>query len=74
MNAVERVLHYANEIEQEAPHTNPESKLPVGWPAQGALRLRNVEMSYRPALPTVLKGISMDIKPGEHIGIVGRTG
>jgi ABC-type multidrug transport system fused ATPase/permease subunit len=31
-------------------------------------------MAYRPGLPPVLKGLSMDIKPAEKIGIVGRTG
>lgn len=29
-------------------------------------------MSYRPGLPNVLKGISLDIKGGEKIGVVGR--
>ncbi|KAG8924864.1 hypothetical protein FRC02_010146 [Tulasnella sp. 418] len=31
-------------------------------------------MSYRPGLPLVLKGLSFNIKAGEHVGIVGRTG
>ncbi|GME90645.1 unnamed protein product [Ambrosiozyma monospora] len=31
-------------------------------------------MIYREGLPLVLKGISIDIKPGEKIGICGRTG
>ncbi|KAG8961668.1 hypothetical protein FRC05_005842 [Tulasnella sp. 425] len=31
-------------------------------------------MRYRPGLPPVLKGITMEIKPGEKIGVVGRTG
>ena len=29
---------------------------------------------YRPGLDLVLKGINLQIKPGEKIGIVGRTG
>jgi len=35
---------------------------------------RNVTMRYRPNLPPVLLGISIDIMPREKIGIVGRTG
>jgi len=35
---------------------------------------RNVTMRYRPNLPPVLLGISLDIMPREKIGIVGRTG
>jgi ATP-binding cassette, subfamily C (CFTR/MRP), member 1 len=31
-------------------------------------------MQYRPGLPNVLHGISMAIRGGEKIGIVGRTG
>ena len=31
-------------------------------------------MSYREGLPAVLKDISVDIKGGEKIGVVGRTG
>ena len=31
-------------------------------------------MSYRPGLPPVLKDVSLEIRPREKIGIVGRTG
>lgn len=31
-------------------------------------------MAYRPGLPNVLHGISLQIKAGEKIGVVGRTG
>ena len=31
-------------------------------------------MRYRPNLPSVLQSISIDIKPREKVGIVGRTG
>ena len=33
-----------------------------------------VVMSYRTGLPPVLKGISMKVRDGEKIGVVGRTG
>lgn len=74
MNSVERVVHYATEIEQEAPHVIPDSKVPESWPSAGHVELKNIVLSYRPGLPAVLKGISMTIKAGEKIGIVGRTG
>ncbi len=63
-----------NVIEQEAPHFIEATKPPPHWPDRGALKFDNVQMSYRPGLPKVLKGISMDIRGGEKIGIVGRTG
>ena len=72
MNSVERVVYYAQEIEQEKPHEIPEKKPTVAWPAEGRVELRDVVLSYRPELPPVLKGISMAVAGGEKIGIVGR--
>jgi len=44
------------------------------WPEEGAIQFENVNVRYREGLPLVLKNISLDIKPQEKIGIVGRTG
>ncbi|KAG6900220.1 hypothetical protein C0993_001289 [Termitomyces sp. T159_Od127] len=74
MNSVERVVHYAKAIEQEAPHESPDEKLPLKWPEQGRVELTDVVLRYRPELPAVLKGVSMNVAAGEKIGIVGRTG
>jgi ABC-type multidrug transport system fused ATPase/permease subunit len=74
MNSVERIIHYATQIEQEAAYEIPETRPPAGWPQTGRVEIRDMVMSYRPELPPVIKGISMDIRGGEKIGIVGRTG
>ena len=74
MNGVERLLHYANEIEQEGAHAVPDHKPPPEWPSRGHISMSKVVMRYREGLPTVLKGLSMNIKGGEKIGIIGRTG
>ncbi|KAG9315260.1 ABC transporter [Chiua virens] len=74
MNSVERIVHYANNVEQEAPHQLEDSAAPPCWPVAGRITMRNVFMKYRPELPPVLKGVNMDIAPGEKVGIVGRTG
>lgn len=74
MVGAERIMHYANELEQEAPHEIPDRKPDPKWPAGGAIVFNDVFMKYRPELPDVLKGLSIDVKPAEKIGIVGRTG
>ena len=48
--------------------------LKSGWPWDGKLCLSNVRMRYRSDFEPVLKGVDLVIKPGERIGIVGRTG
>ncbi|GAA5994171.1 uncharacterized protein JCM10292_001909 [Rhodotorula paludigena] len=74
LNSVERVLHYAHKLEREAPPVIEDARPPPEWPAGGAIDFKNVVMSYRPDLPPVLKGLSLNIGAGEKVGVVGRTG
>ena len=74
MNGVERIVYYTKEIEQEAAHVIEDKKSPTSWPSEGQVELKGVVLKYRPELPPVLKGITMSIKGGEKIGIVGRYG
>ena len=74
MNGVERIVHYANGVEQEPPHEVDDFKPPPEWPSEGKVELREIVLKYRPELPPVLKRITMSINGGEKIGIVGRTG
>ncbi|QRV79190.1 ABC transporter transmembrane region [Ceratobasidium sp. AG-Ba] len=72
MNTVERIVHYHN-LEQEPPAKHPDDP-PSEWPQHGAINFRNVSLRYRDGLPLVLDGLSFTVKPGERVGIVGRTG
>lgn len=72
MNSVERIVHYAREIEQEAPREVLDKDPTKPWPARGQVEFRDVVLNYRPELPPVLKGLSMSVQGGEKIGIVGR--
>jgi len=74
MNSVERIIHYGKNLEQEPPHEIPETKPKAPWPAEGRVEIKDVVLRYRPELPDVLRGLSMDVAPGEKVGIVGRTG
>lgn len=69
------VAHYTRSVggvPQEAAYEKQDVKPPSEWPSQGAVEFKDVRMSYRPGLPEVLKGITMSVRGGEKIGVVGR--
>ncbi|XP_056229586.1 multidrug resistance-associated protein 5 isoform X4 [Seriola aureovittata] len=72
--SVERIHHYIQSLSQEAPAQVKGRAPPAGWPHQGELVFREVEMRYQENLPLVLNRISCTIRPKEKVGIVGRTG
>uniref|UniRef100_A0A7N6BWN4 ATP-binding cassette, sub-family C (CFTR/MRP), member 3 n=1 Tax=Anabas testudineus TaxID=64144 RepID=A0A7N6BWN4_ANATE len=52
-----------------------EDKKPLPeWPMEGNVQFYNYSVRYREGLDLVLKNLTLDIKGGEKIGIVGRTG
>jgi ATP-binding cassette, subfamily C (CFTR/MRP), member 1 len=73
MNSVERVLYYTNKIMVEPPEYTDRDPSPENWPSAGAIEFLDVSMRYRDG-PLVLKNVSMKIRPGERIGVCGRTG
>jgi ABC-type multidrug transport system fused ATPase/permease subunit len=44
------------------------------WPSRGDITLNNLKMRYRPDNPLVIKGLNVEIKGGQRVGVVGRTG
>lgn len=44
------------------------------WPSQGKIDIKDLKVKYREDLDYVLKGINFEIKGGEKVGVVGRTG
>jgi len=74
MVSVERVHGYSIGIQREAPLENEAVHISPSWPRTGDVTLRNVVARYRPELPLVLHGVTLTIKGGERVGIVGRTG
>ncbi|MDQ0391293.1 type I secretion system permease/ATPase [Labrys monachus] len=51
----------------------PQTSLVLPTP-KGAVELRNITFRYRPGAQEVLKSVSLSIRPGEVIGIVGASG
>ncbi|KAI0233416.1 hypothetical protein L0F63_003025, partial [Massospora cicadina] len=86
--SMERIQQYID-IPSEAPYEasasggvamgSPEearrvAAAPSGWPSRGRVEFKGYATRYRPGLDLVLKDLSLEIKPGEKVGIVGRTG
>ncbi|XP_058497006.1 ATP-binding cassette sub-family C member 10 isoform X1 [Solea solea] len=70
--SVERTEEYSTGLAIESQQQNTE--LPTAWPEQGWLEFRGAVLAYRDSLPNALDGVSMVVRPGEKVGIVGRTG
>ena len=45
-----------------------------GWPSNGNIQMKDVNVRYQPQLDLALNNINLDVKPGTKVGIVGRTG
>uniref|UniRef100_A0A7N9ARN0 ATP-binding cassette, sub-family C (CFTR/MRP), member 10 n=1 Tax=Mastacembelus armatus TaxID=205130 RepID=A0A7N9ARN0_9TELE len=70
--SVERTEEYSTGLPTEPQHQN--MQLPPAWPEQGWLEFRSVVLAYRDGLPNALDGVSLVVRAGEKVGIVGRTG
>ncbi|KPM39848.1 Multidrug resistance-associated protein 1 [Neonectria ditissima] len=77
MNSVERMLHYAYNIGQEPAHEvdDVDKGLEASeWPRAGRVQFQSLTLSHRPGLEPALRDVTLDIEPGEKVGVVGRTG
>ncbi|KAJ2991332.1 ATP-binding cassette sub- C member 8, partial [Globomyces sp. JEL0801] len=73
-NSIERLLHYTLDLPKEPPvllPTDPKES----WPTNGTVQIENLSISY-PSKPDhlVIKNLSLNVEPGQNIGVVGRTG
>ncbi|MBN3317851.1 MRP7 protein, partial [Atractosteus spatula] len=72
MVSVERTEEYSTDTPIEPQGGCVE--VPPGWPHRGQIEFQQVVLVYRAGLPNALDGVSVVIRPGEKVGIVGRTG
>ena len=77
LNSFQRMREYA-EIEPEEDLKDKKQTrndaIPAAWPTSGRVEFQNVTARYHPEGADVLHNISFTARPGERIGIVGRTG
>ncbi|KAB0798125.1 hypothetical protein PPYR_09118 [Photinus pyralis] len=73
MTSVERLMQYTRLDKEEVSQSCSVKKPDRDWPKNGEIEFKNVNLSYTNGEP-VLKNLNFTIKPGEKVGIVGRTG
>ncbi|KAG8186392.1 hypothetical protein JTE90_004185 [Oedothorax gibbosus] len=74
MVAVERINEYSD-LESEASWQTECLRFSnTNWLTRGAVTFKNYQMRYRPGMDLVLKGVNVEISPGQKVGVVGRTG
>ncbi|XP_051548769.1 ATP-binding cassette sub-family C member 8-like isoform X1 [Myxocyprinus asiaticus] len=50
------------------------NQVPEGWPQRGEIQIQNLSVRYDSTLKPVLKHVNAQIRPGQKVGICGRTG
>ncbi|XP_076884825.1 ABC transporter C family member 4-like [Bidens hawaiensis] len=73
MVSVERIKQFTV-LPSEAEWVKKDNPPPSNWPSRGNVELKDLQVRYRHNTPLVIKGITLSIKGGEKIGVVGRTG
>ncbi|XP_072749399.1 ATP-binding cassette sub-family C member 5-like isoform X2 [Anoplolepis gracilipes] len=72
--SVERISYYLKTLLREGASKTVAFKPADDWPSRGKIEFKAVQLRYREELPLVLIDVSFNVKAGEKIGIVGRTG
>ena len=73
MTKMERSLSYTKIISERPQQLTSDFGL-RDWPSKGEILFENFNVKYRNDTEIVLKNINFHLEPGEHLGVVGRTG
>jgi ATP-binding cassette, subfamily C (CFTR/MRP), member 1 len=73
LGAIARTRDFVNDTECEI-KDHEDVEPPVDWPDRGALQIKDFSASYAETSVPVLHGINLRIRPGEKLGICGRSG
>uniref|UniRef100_A0A8C3BQR6 ATP binding cassette subfamily C member 9 n=1 Tax=Cairina moschata TaxID=8855 RepID=A0A8C3BQR6_CAIMO len=74
MGAVKKVHSFLNMESENYDGYLDSSQVPKDWPQEGEIKIENLCVRYENNLKPVLKHVKAYIKPGQKVGICGRTG
>ena len=75
MTHAERIKEYSH-LADEEDNGGDQGLLSTSsdWPRDGTIDFRNYSLRHQAHLPYAIRNIDLHIKPGEKVGIIGRTG
>lgn len=74
MTSVKRIKEYSYLPKEAAHESEAGRKPPSDWPQKGRIQYEQVSLQYFEDEQPVLRELTFEIRPGEKVGIVGRTG
>ncbi|XP_023265705.1 ATP-binding cassette sub-family C member 9-like [Seriola lalandi dorsalis] len=74
MSAVKKVNSFLSTESENYEGSMDTSQVPENWPQDGEIKIQDLCVRYDPMLKPVLKHVNAYIKPGQKVGICGRTG
>ncbi|XP_040004117.1 ATP-binding cassette sub-family C member 9 isoform X2 [Xiphias gladius] len=74
MSAVKKVNSFLSTESEDYEGSMDNSQVPENWPQDGEIKIQDLCVRYDPMLKPVLKHVNAYIKPGQKVGICGRTG
>ncbi|XP_069484546.1 ATP-binding cassette sub-family C member 9 isoform X2 [Ambystoma mexicanum] len=74
MGAVKKVNSFLNIDSEDYEGSIDLSQVPEDWPQNGEIKIHDLCVRYESNLKPVLKHVKAYIKPGQKVGICGRTG
>uniref|UniRef100_A0A672G8T8 ATP-binding cassette, sub-family C (CFTR/MRP), member 9 n=1 Tax=Salarias fasciatus TaxID=181472 RepID=A0A672G8T8_SALFA len=74
MSAVKKVNSFLSTESENYEGSMDGSQVPENWPQHGEIKIQDLCVRYDPMLKPVLKHVNAFIKPGQKVGICGRTG